>query len=149
MDMPVLHDDLSILEQFDLIPFEAGIQCGVSGVMLSHIFYTNIDPQWPASLSRKIAKDLLRQQMGYDGLVLTDDLDMGAINKHYDIETSIHQILEADIDLTLICHKGPNIENAFEEIMKGITNSPGAKVKGIESAVRIMRAKRKYIGIPG
>jgi beta-N-acetylhexosaminidase len=147
MDMPVLHDDLSILEQFDLIPFKAGIQCGVSGVMLSHIFYTQLDPQWPASLSPKIAKDLLRKRMDYDGLVLTDDLDMGAINKHYDIGTSIHQILAADIDLTLICHQGPNIEIAFEEILGRITDSSEIKERGIESAERIMRAKRKYIQI--
>ena len=148
LDMPVLRDDLATMEQFDLIPFEAGLQSGVSGVMLSHIFYTRLDPQWPASLSPQIAKTLLRERMGFDGLVLTDDLDMGAIGKHYDIHTAIHQILAADIDLTLICHKGPNIEIAFEEILKEVTDAPEMKIRGIESADRIMRAKRKYIGIP-
>lgn len=145
MDMPVLHDDLSVMEQFDLIPFEAGIQNNVSGVMLSHIFYTKLDPQWPASLSPQIAKNLLRKQMGFDGLVLTDDLDMGAISKHYDIHTAIHQILAADIDLTLICHKGPTIEIAFEEILKEMTDSPELKARGIESMERIMEAKRRYL----
>jgi len=148
LDMPVLHDDLSKMEQYDLIPFEAGIQSGVSGVMLSHIFYTKLDPQWPASLSPQIAKNLLRKQMGFDGLVLTDDLDMGAISKRYDIHTAIHQTLAADIDLTLICHKGPNIEIAFEKILKEIRDSPEMKVRGTESAERIMRLKRKYLGIP-
>ena len=147
MDMPVLHDDLSIMEQFDLIPFEAGIQNRVSGVMLSHIFYTKLDPQWPASLSPQIANNLLRKQMGFDGLVLTDDLDMGAISKHYDIHTAIHQILAADIDLTLICHKGPTIEIAFKEILKEMTDSPELKARGIESMERIMGAKRRYLGM--
>lgn len=145
MDMPVLHDDLSVMEQFDLIPFEAGIQNRVSGVMLSHIFYTKLDPQWPASLSPQIANNLLRKQMGFDGLVLTDDLDMGAISKHYDIHTAIHQILAADIDLALICHKGPTIEIAFEEILKEMTDSPELKARGIESMERIMEAKRRYL----
>jgi len=148
MDMPVLHDDLSIMEDFDLIPFEAGIQNRVSGVMLSHIFYPKLDRQWPASLSPQIAKNLLRKQMGFDGLVLTDDLDMGAISKHYDIHTAIHQILAADIDLTLICHKGPTIEIAFEEILKEMTDSPAIKARGIESVERIMGAKRRYLGMP-
>lgn len=148
LDMPVLHDDLSMMEDFDLIPFEAGIRSGVSGVMLSHIFYTQLDPLWPASLSPQIAKNLLREQMGFKGLVLTDDLDMGAITKHYDMHTAIHQILAADIDLTLICHKGPGIEIAFEEILKEITHSPAMKARGIESVQRIMEAKRKYIGMP-
>jgi len=145
--MPVLHDDLSIMEQLDLIPFEAGIRSGVSGVMLSHIFYSQLDPQWPASLSLQIAKNLLRKQMQFNGLVLTDDLDMGAITKHYDIQTAVHQILAADIDLTLICHKGPSIEIAFEEMAKEITDAPAIKASGMESVERIMKAKRKYIGM--
>jgi beta-N-acetylhexosaminidase len=148
LDMPVLHDGLSMLEQFDLIPFEAGIRNGVSGVMLSHIFYSQLDPQWPASLSPQIANNLLRKQMQFNGLVLTDDLDMGAITKHYDIQTAVHQILAADIDLTLICHKGPSIEMAFEEMAKEITDSPAIKASGIESVERIMKAKSKYIGMP-
>ena len=145
LDMPVLHDELSVLEQFDLIPFKAGIQSNVCGVMLSHIFYAKLDPQWPASLSPPIANTLLRKQMGFDGLVLTDDLDMGAITKHYDIQSAIHQILAAEIDLTLICHKGPNIEIAYEEILKEITDSPEVKQRGIESVERIMRMKKTYI----
>lgn len=147
-DMPVLHDDLSTMEDFDLIPFEAGIQNRVSGVMLSHIFYTKLDPQWPASLSPQIANNLLRNQMGFDGLVLTDDLDMGAISKHYDINTAIHQILAADIDLTLICHKGPTIEIAFEKILKEMTDSIAIQKRGIESVARIMGAKSRYLGMP-
>ena len=147
LDMPVLHDDLSMMEQLDLIPFEAGIRSGVSGVMLSHIFYSQLDPQWPASLSLQIAKNLLRKQMQFNGLVLTDDLDMGAITKHYDIQTAVHQILAADIDLTLICHKGPSIEIAFEEMAKEITDSPAIKASGMESVERVMKAKRKYIGM--
>jgi beta-N-acetylhexosaminidase len=148
LDMPVLHDDLSIMEQLDLIPFEAGIRSGVSGVMLSHIFYSQLDPQWPASLSLQIAKNLLRKQMQFNGLVLTDDLDMGAITKHYDIQTAVHQILAADIDLTLICHKGPSIEIAFEEMAKEITDAPAIKASGMESVERIMKAKRKYLDMP-
>jgi beta-N-acetylhexosaminidase len=147
LDMPVLHDDLSAMEQFDLIPFEAGIRSSVCGVMLSHIFYTKLDPRWPASLSRQIANTLLRKHMGYDGLVLTDDLDMGAIIKHYDIQSAIHQILAADIDLALICHKGPNIEIAYEEVLKEITGDLELRQRGIESVDRIMRAKRRFLGL--
>ena len=148
LDMPVLHDDLAMMEQLDLIPFEAGIRSGVSGIMLSHIFYSQLDPQWPASLSLQIAKNLLRKKMQFNGLVLTDDLDMGAITKHYDIQTAVHQILAADIDLTLICHKGPSIEIAFEEMAKEITDAPAIKASGMESVERIMKAKRKYIDMP-
>jgi len=144
-DLPVLNDDLAALEQFDLIPFETCIQHGVCGIMLSHIFYPELDDQWPASLSKTIADDLLRRRMGYDGLVLTDDLDMGAITKHYEIQISMQRILAADIDQALICHQSPNIEIAFEQIVKEITDSAEMKARGIESAERILKTKRKYI----
>jgi beta-N-acetylhexosaminidase len=143
-ELPVLENDIVDLKRFDLIPFAASIQQNVSGMMLSHVFYPKIDPQWPASLSREIAHDLLRKQMGFEGLVMTDDLDMGAVAKHFDIQTAIHQILAADIDLALICHQGPNIEIAFEEILKTLTDSEKMKARGIESAARIMGMKRKY-----
>ena len=145
LDLPVLKDDLTAIEQFDLIPFEACIQHGVSGIMLSHIFYPKLDDQWPASLSKYIANDLLRKRLDYDGLVMTDDLDMAAITKRYEIRISIQQILVADIDLALICHKGPNIEIAFEQILKEITDSAEMKAKGLESVERIMRCKSKYL----
>jgi len=145
MDLPMLDDDISAIERMDLIPFKAGIQHGVSGVMLSHIFYKKLDPLWPASLSDKIAKVLLRKQMGFDGIVLTDDLDMGAIVKHYDIQTAIRRILAAEIDLALICHKGPNMEIAYKELLQGIKDSADLKAKGMESAERIMKLKKRYL----
>jgi beta-N-acetylhexosaminidase len=70
---------------------------------------------------------------------------MGAIAKHYDVHTAIDQILAADIDLSLICHKGPNIEIAFEKIRKEITDSRAIKTRAIDAANRIMRLKKDYI----
>ena len=145
LDLPKLDDDITTIERMDLIPFKASIQHGVSGVMLSHIFYRNLDSRWPASLSRKIAKVLLRDRLGFEGIVLTDDLDMGAIVKHFDIQTAIRQILAAEIDIALICHKGPNIEIAYAEILNGIMESDIMKAKGLESAERIMKLKNRYI----
>jgi beta-N-acetylhexosaminidase len=145
MDLPILNDDLSAIEQIDLIPFKASIQHGVSGVMLSHIFYKKLDPQWPASLSDNIAKTLLRDKLGFSGLVMTDDLDMGAIAKHFDIQTAMRRIHAAEIDLALICHKGPNIEVAYKQVLQDIIDSTDLKAKGIASVKRIMSAKKKYI----
>jgi beta-N-acetylhexosaminidase len=147
LDLPNLDAKLADLESFDLIPFEASIASNVSGILLSHIRYQNIDPQWPASLSPRIARDLLRVQLGFTGVTLTDDLDMGAIAKHYDIHTIVRQALEAEIDIVMICHKGPNIELAYEEISKLLTDSAELNNKANVSARRIMKLKHKYIKI--
>jgi beta-N-acetylhexosaminidase len=147
IDLPSCEYDLAELESFDLIPFAASIAEEVAGIMLSHVIYEKIDPRWPASLSRRIALKLLRERMRFAGISMTDDLDMGAINKHYDIKIAIRQILRAGIDMTLICHKGPNIEIAYKEILRRLRGSPEIKAMGVESVKRIMVLKEKYIGI--
>jgi len=106
LDQPVLEAGPEKLAT-DLIPFSAAIANQVAGIMLSHIVYKALDPDLPASLSARIAHDLLRSRMGYECLVLTDDLDMGAIGNHYDIDTSVACILKAGVDLILVCHKKP------------------------------------------
>jgi beta-N-acetylhexosaminidase len=146
------HDEISDLDihvdamqDTDLLPFKAAIDINVSGIMLSHIRYPKIDARWPASLSDIIAHDLLRKQMGYYGVIMTDDLDMGAIKKHYDIKTVLRQILLADIDIALICHKGPDIENAFQEILKIFSDSNRIKEKGSQALRRILNLKKTYL----
>jgi beta-N-acetylhexosaminidase len=144
LDLPVLDIDLPSLRRSDLIPFHAAVRQGVAGMMLSHIFYRRIDPDWPASLSTVISKDLLREEMGYRGLVLTDDLDMGAIEKHYGIRTVVDRILQADIDLALICHEGPNIEAAHQYFCRQITDSAEFRRRSEISIQRIQAAKKRF-----
>ena len=145
MEMPSLDIDLSAMTSYDLVPFRDAINHQVSAIMLSHILYTKIDPGWPASLSARIARDLLRNQMSFQGVVMTDDLDMAAINNHYKIRTIIQQILSAGIDIALICHKGPNIEQAFDELLTSITADRELRSEGRVSVARILRLKQKYI----
>ncbi|MBU4413923.1 MAG: beta-N-acetylhexosaminidase [Proteobacteria bacterium] len=145
IEMPTLDFDLNVLKSIDLLPFDGAIKNDVAGIMLSHILYNKIDNKWPASLSIKIAKDLLRDDMGFNGIVMTDDLDMGAIKRKYDIKSIIKQILSADIDIALICRKGPNIEIAYEKILKELKDSKNIKAKGKESVKRILKTKEKYL----
>jgi beta-N-acetylhexosaminidase len=76
---------------------------------------------------------------------MTDDLDMGAVQKHYDLKTAIKRILSAGIDMPLICHAGPDIENAFKEIRDIQGRSSSMKAKGMKSLERIMKLKVKYL----
>ncbi|MBW1607613.1 MAG: glycoside hydrolase family 3 protein [Deltaproteobacteria bacterium] len=145
LEMPDLETDADAMETSDLIPFQAAIKNNVAGIMLSHILYKKMDPHWPASLSTAIAGDLLRRRMGYGGLTMTDDLDMGAIKKNYDIHTVIRRILVSDIDIALICHAGPDIENAFKEILDAQSRSESIQAKGGESLRRISELKSKYL----
>ncbi len=145
IDQPILDADVEKL-QVDLAPFAAAVDSQAAGMMLSHIRYSALDPDLPASLSVKIARDLLRSRMGYDGLVLTDDLDMGAISNHFDIDTAVDCILAADIDLILVCHKGPAQGRAFTRTCTWLEKEPGPRLSGLTSVQRIMRFKQQYLG---
>ncbi len=142
--LPVLDADLSILEASDLVPFEAAVHADVSGIMLTHVVYPRLDDQWQASLSVAIARDLLRNVLGFQGLVLTDDLDMKAID--HDMATCMAQVLASDIDLALICHKGPNIENAFQALVGLLESDASLQARADVCLERIYRYKKKYLG---
>ena len=145
LDLPDLNIDIAGLESFDLIPFQAAIAHQVAGIMLSHIRYTGVDPVYPAGLSPEITRRLLRSRMGYQGIVMTDDLDMGAVTRHFDIHAVVDQLLRCEVDIVLICHKGPNIETAYSRILEGIEGSAEIRKFGIRSAQRILQTKADYL----
>jgi beta-N-acetylhexosaminidase len=145
LDLPFLETSAEDIAAIDLAPFQDAIKKGVAGMMLSHICYRSLDDQRPASLSKKIARDLLRHRLGYDGVVMTDDLDMGAIKKHHDVQTSMRRILDADIDIALICHRSSDMETASETINSFQNRSIHNREMCQKSMDRILRLKSQYL----
>jgi beta-N-acetylhexosaminidase len=145
LELPYLDTDADALWADDFKPFRQAIAQGVSGVMLAHICFRALDDAWPASLSKKIARNLLRHRMGYEGVVMTDDLDMGAIKAHWGIRLVMHRILNAEIDVPLICHPGPDIEAAYEAILAFQSASLGSRALCERSVERIMGLKKSYL----
>jgi len=144
--LPVLDTDYAVLENSDLIPFQAAITGNISGIMLSHILYTDLDRKWQASLSQNIAHRILRRQMGYKGIVMTDDLDMKAIE--HDMKTCIYRIMVSGIDIALICHKGPDIDIAFTEAARLLEQDGNLFDLGMKSCERIGKLKNNYLKYP-
>jgi beta-N-acetylhexosaminidase len=145
LDLPVLDADLPSLERFDFIPFRTAIEKQVAGVMLSHIFYTGLDPEWPASLSPRIARGLLRKRLGFNGIVLTDDLEMGAVTRHCDFKTAVRQALRADVDTVLICRSAEKLEAAHRRMTRKIGESEALRRRGEQSVGRIMALKAAFL----
>ncbi len=141
--LPELDAQLSDMKQTDLVPFEAAKKAQVSGIMLSHILYPRLDPDWQASLSKIIAYDLLRRDMGYQGLVMTDDLDMKAIS--HDMDTCIHRIMTAQIDMALVCHAGPNIADARDAVLRYLEKDRELFESGHTCVKRILAAKETFL----
>ena len=102
LDLPEIQNDLSKLEKFELIPFTSLINQGVNSVMIGHLLFPNIDPIYPATLSKVIVNDLLRIQLKFDGLVVTDALLMKAISNKYSSGMAAVMAFDAGIDLILM-----------------------------------------------
>src|SRR3984957_4920150 len=104
LDLPVFTGTMERLESAELVPFAAAAAAGVPLVMTAHILLPKIDPENPASLSRMMLDGVLRQRMGYAGVILADDLGMGAIAKRYGAGEAAVETLLAGTDIAMLCH---------------------------------------------
>src|SRR5213076_1631378 len=109
-ELPKIDRSREELDQNELAVFRKFVD-RVDSMMICHGWYPSLEPQkTPASLSRRVITDLLRSEFAFDGLVMTDDLDMGAILNGYGLEQTIRLAIGAGNDLAMICHRIPEIE---------------------------------------
>jgi len=101
-EIPCIDKPLTDLLKTDLLPFISGIRSGADIVMTSHILYPKIDSSNPATLSRIILQDLLRHQLQFDGVILSDSMNMGAIRHFYDPADSAVMALKAGVDIVML-----------------------------------------------
>src|SRR5262249_49757701 len=110
-ELPRIDRTREELNQNELAVFKKFID-RVDSMMICHGWYPSlVAEKTPASLSYRIITDLLRKEYGFDGLVMTDDLDMGAILNAYGLQDTIRLAIDAGNDLVMICHRMPKIEN--------------------------------------
>ncbi len=114
--LPEISLEPSELEQVNLVPFRAAVQEGVAGIMTSHAVYSCLDAHVPATMSRAVLDGLLRRDMGYEGLVITDDLEMGAIAAGWGVPQGAAAAFDAGADILLICEHQALVEESLREI---------------------------------
>jgi len=134
---------LDELEKLDLAPYRALIQSRVlDAVMLSHVVYKNVDPEFPASLSPEMIQKVLRGELGYKGLVISDDLRMDAIKQRFPLEESVVQAVNAGVDVLLVTD---NYEKRVMDSLVSAVVSGRVSLASIDAAYyRIMATKQKY-----
>ncbi len=110
-NLPVLDHPRARIDAVELVPFRAAIQAGVQAIMSAHILFTTLDAERPATLSRAILHDFLRGELGFDGLVITDAMDMAPVARYGAFE-STRLALQAGADLVLLAHLPDQLEIA-------------------------------------
>ena len=114
-------------------------------IMVSHAMYPQIDADHPSSLSKAIITDWLRKDMGYNGVVVTDDMDMGALAKHYTFGDMTVQSILAGSDILLVCHEYEHMQEAYNGLMKAVKDGRISKERLDESVKRILLMKMSKI----
>ena len=142
--LPVVENDLERLKSFELVPFQKAIDEGVDMVMVSHIMLPKIDENDPATLSKTIVTDILRKDMNYNGVVVTDDMTMGAIINNYDIGEAAVKSINAGVDIVMVCHQYENVTKVIDAIKEAVNNGSITEERIDKSVERILKLKDKY-----
>jgi beta-N-acetylhexosaminidase len=146
--LPTINLPLDRLNSVEFVPFKKAIDAGVAAVMVGHLYMPALEPQpgLPASLSRSVITGVLRDQMQYNGLVMTDALDMNAVDLNYNFYDAVVMAINAGADLVAM---GPSIgqpvfEAAMQRVVDDVRAGKVSEDRINESVRRILEAKQKF-----
>ena len=144
--LPVVEADRARLDAVELESFRRAISRGVPVIMTAHVRYPALDAGAPATLSQSILTDLLRNELGFEGVTLTDDMEMRAILDHQPIGAASVQALQAGADMILICHQQERQREAASAIEKALERGDLSWERITASVTRIRALKEKRLG---
>jgi beta-N-acetylhexosaminidase len=144
LELPIVNKSLMELKVLELIPFERAIDHGADVVMVAHILLPKLDKTNPASMSKAIISDLLRKQLSFKGVIITDDMTMGAITEHFDIGKAAVESVKAGSDIILVGHDYNNVVKITSSLITAVENGEISEQRLNDSIERIIQLKRKY-----
>lgn len=103
-ELPRLPHTIERLREVELVPFRAWVEAKLASMMTAHVIFEPLDPQYPATMSKAVLQGLLREELGYEGLIITDDIEMKAIADHFGYEDAAVRGVNAGVDNFLCCH---------------------------------------------
>ena len=140
LELPCLEHDLARLHAVELPPFAAAIEAGVASIMTAHVLFPTLDAKRPATLSPDLMA-ILREELAYDGVVFSDDLEMKAVADRYRPKALVDGCLEAGVDSLLVC-RDPRLR---EEVLCGLERAPDARLE--HPLRRMIELKRRFAGL--
>ena len=145
-ELPLIEHPPDRIERVELLPFRAAIESRVASIMTAHILIPALDPERPATLSPKVVYGLLKQRLGYQGLVLSDDLEMKAISGRYGMPEATVAAIAAGCDAVLMCGSDQDRQaRALEAVIKAVEEED-LPLKRVEDAIsRHRRVKERFL----
>lgn len=138
--LPIIKHNLDYLEEVDLTPFRKAINVGVDAIMIGHIAFPALDKsRKPATLSEIIVTELLRNQLNFRGVIISDDMEMGAIVKYYGVEQASIMAISAGVDILIYCCTPERQQRAYRAVLEKASRDPIFRER-VESAYRKIAA---------
>jgi beta-N-acetylhexosaminidase len=148
-DLPVVEHPPDRIERVELVPFKAAIEADVASIMTAHILIPAIDDQRPATVSPRIVDGMLKRSLGYQGLVMTDDLDMQAIRARYGTAEATVNAIAAGCDAVLLCSPDHGAQVAAMEALIHAVEDRTLPLKRVQDALsRHRRVKERFLAPP-
>jgi beta-N-acetylhexosaminidase len=148
-ELPVVDHPPDRIERVELVPFKAAIEANVASIMTAHILIPALDDQQPATLSPRIIDGMLKRELGYQGLVVTDDLDMKAISAKYGTAEATVAAIAAGCDAVLLCGQDQGAQVAAIEAVIHAVEDRTLPLKRVEDALaRHRRVKERFLAPP-
>ncbi len=144
LELPVDDRSWNEIRSHDLVPFRDAVSMSVEMLMTAHILYPALDSALPATLSASIISGILRGTMNYRGIVITDDLDMGAVAHHYTVEECALNALSAGVDILLVCNSPEKALSARSYLVQAVKDGAISRERLEESLLRIHSLKSRY-----
>jgi beta-N-acetylhexosaminidase len=144
LTLPRLPHDMERLRRVELVPFRAFSQAGLASLMTAHVLFDALDPQVPATMSHRVLDGVLRKEMGFDGVLVSDDLEMKAIADHYSVEEATVQGTLAGVDLFLVCHQADVQRRCIEALVRAVESGRVPRARIEEAHRRLARLEARF-----
>lgn len=146
LELPLVEHPLERLRSVEFVPFKAAIAAGVATMMTAHVFMPALDEKRPATLSRRIVFDLLRDELNFEGVILSDDLEMKAIASAYAVPSAAVLAIAAGCDGILICSGDHGTQSAaLESLIYAVEGGELSSARVDDALRRQQRAKERFL----
>ncbi|MBM2804953.1 MAG: Beta-N-acetylhexosaminidase [Deltaproteobacteria bacterium] len=145
LEQPKVRKSLDELRSVELPPFAHSCRNRIESLMTAHVLYPALDPNFPATLSENIVTGLLRHQLGYDGVIFSDDMEMKAISDNYGVKQATALAVRAGVNVLLFCHEVDKAIPAFEFLCNEAGSDPVVRARVADSSRRIAELKQRYL----
>jgi beta-N-acetylhexosaminidase len=149
LDLPLVEHPPDRIRRVECVPFHAAIRAEVAFIMTAHVLVPALDDERPATLSPRIVQAMLREELKYPGVILSDDLEMKAIAKTYSVPDAAVQAIAAGCDAVLVCSGDVQVQAETLEALVHAVEDGRIPYKRMEDALtRLRRAKERFLAAP-